>query len=577
MNDSESSSTDPGTDDHAPLEGGLTPPQTTLATLSFTATSITALRSWVSSLPLVNTKETAAQLRVATSELALLEAPYPEKLDYLEAVRPVVHYTGSRLDGLSLNRAKKDDDRLVHNLFTNLYQGYKGALLDALLEDKPTNKELTPLILHRLISDLSRMLLRSMQSHQAPHAQLWQELNTCYRVAANRRLLDASFADDENKNNSKLAIRNCYIRALLLSSASPNQLTAGQLSTLFNALEHWCSTASLDKEIDNAMLIVDLARPFPPRLARLVKQPTEPYAVRTEVLAYEIDAYLNGIDGSLVIPAGMDNDLLRHLVMAWSAVSERRFTRTKAEASMRVCVGLSSIHYFLSGATEFSEQLSNGTALLRREVNPFLELDYETTKPQQEAANSHAHFEAQSIDTSPEGYRIESREPLPDKAQVGELIALREESDPRWSVAIIRWIHHAQITNEPVEEEDTRAHTTMGLQLLCPRAIPVAVRAIQKVGGPTAYARGLLLPELTAIGQAPTLLTPSVPFVAGQKVQVNRQGLQTTAALLDTVLLTESVTQFTFRMLDGYLETKRSGSNIDRLSAMNREDTTQGP
>ena len=124
-----------------------------------------------------------------------------------------------------------------------------------------------------------------MQSHQPHHAQLWQELNTCYRVAANRSLLDASFADDENKNNSKLAISHCYVRVLLLSSASPNQLTAGQLSTLFSALEHWCSTASLDKEIDNAMFIVDLARPFPPRLARLVQQPTEPYAVRAEVLA----------------------------------------------------------------------------------------------------------------------------------------------------------------------------------------------------------------------------------------------------------------------------------------------------
>lgn len=577
MNDSESSSTDPGTREHAPLEGGLTPPQTTLATLSFTATNTPDLRRWVSSLPLVNTKETAAQLRIATSELALLDAPYAEKLDYLEAVRPVVHYIGSRLDGLSLNRAKKDDDRLVHNLFTNLYQGYKGALLDALLEDKPANKEVTPLILHRLISDLSRMLLRSMQFYQEPHAQLWQELNTCYRVAANRRLLDASFTDDENKNTSKLAIRNCYVRALLLSSARPNQLTAGQLSVLFSALEHWCNTASLDKEIDNAMLIVDLAKPFPPRLARLVKQPAEPYAVRTEVLAYEIDAYLNGIDGSLVIPAGIDNSLLKHLVIAWSEVSERQFTRSKTEAGMRVCVGLRSIHYFLSGATEFSEQISNGAALLRREVNPFLELDYETTTPQQEAANSHAHFEALAIDTSPQGYRIAWREPLPDNAQVGELIALREESDPRWSVAMIRWIHHAQMTNDPAEDDDTTAHITMGLQLLCPRAIPVAVRAIQKVGGPTAYARGLLLPELTAIGQAPTLLTPSVPFAAGQKVQVHRQGLQTTAALLETRLFTESVTQFTFRMLDGYLETMRSGSNIDGLSAMNREDTTQGP
>lgn len=202
MNDSESSSMDPGTREHAPLEGGLTPPQTTLATLSFNATNTPDLRRWVSSLPLVNTKETAAQLRIATSELA---------------------------------------------------------------------------------------------------------------------------------------IRNCYVRALLLSSARPNQLTAGQLSVVFSALEHWCNTASLDKEIDNAMLIVDLAKPFPPRLARLVKQPAEPYAVRTEVLAYEIDAYLNGIDGSLVIPAGIDNSLLKHLVIAWSAVSERQFTRSKTEAGMRVC------------------------------------------------------------------------------------------------------------------------------------------------------------------------------------------------------------------------------------------------
>jgi len=577
MNDSESSNTDPGTREHAPIEGGLTPPETTLETLSFTATNTPALRQWVSSLPLVNTKETAVQLRMATRELALLDAPYPQKLDYLEAVRPVVHYVGSRLDQLNLNRVKKDDDSLAYDLFTNLYQGYKGALLDALMEDKPANKELTPLLLHRLITDLSRILLRSMQFYREPPAQLWRELNTCYRVAAYRRLLDAVFADDLNNSASKLTIRNCYMRTLLLSSARPNQLSPAQLGALFGALEHWCSKASLDKEIDNAMLIVDMARPSPPRLARLVKQAEEPYAVRTDVLAYEIDAYLNGIDGSLVIPAAIDNDLLKHLMVAWSVARDRQFSRTKTQASIRVCVGLRSIHYFLSGATEFTEQISNGAALLRREVNPFLELDYETTPPQQEAPNSHAHFEAQAIDTSPEGYRIEWREPLPDNAQIGELIALREESDPRWSVAVVRWIHHARSPNDAAQDSAAMAHITMGLKLLCPRAIPVAVRAIQKVGGPTAYARALLLPELTAIGQSPTLVTPNVPFTTGQKVQVHRQGLQTTAALLDSRVVTESVSQFTFRMLDGYLENVRSSSNIGGLSAMNREDTTQGP
>ncbi|MEE4282314.1 MAG: hypothetical protein V2I41_10250, partial [Pseudomonadales bacterium] len=117
----------------------------------------------------------------------------------------------------------------------------------------------------------------------------------------------------------------------------------------------------------------------------------------------------------------------------------------------------------------------------------------------------------------------------------------------------------------------------MGVELLSPRAIPVAIRAIQKRGGPTGYTRGLLLPQLDAINQESTLITPTVPFVERQKVNLQRQGIQTTAQLLVSRLKTQSVNQFTFRMLDGYLENNRNDSNIDGLSAMTREDTSQGP
>ena len=151
MNDTDSSSTDPGTGERTPIEDSLTPPETSLTKLSFAATNTADLRRWVASLPLVNTRESAAQLRMATGELAALDAPYPQKLEYLEAVRPLVHYVGSRLDQLSRNRAKKSDDRLAHTLFTNLYQGYKGAALDALMDGKSARKELTPLLLHRLM------------------------------------------------------------------------------------------------------------------------------------------------------------------------------------------------------------------------------------------------------------------------------------------------------------------------------------------------------------------------------------------------------------------------------------------
>ena len=89
-------------------------------------------------------------------------------------------------------------------------------------------------------------------------------------------------------------------------------------------------------------------------------------------------------------------------------------------------------------------------------------------------------------------------------------------------------------------------------------------------------ARGLILPQIESIKQDATLITPRMPFATGQKVHINRQGLQTTGQLLETRLKTESLNQFTFRMLDGYLENARSDSNIDSLSAMTREDTSQG-
>ncbi len=63
-----------------------------------------------------------------------------------------------------------------------------------------------------------------------------------------------------------------------------------------------------------------------------------------------------------------------------------------------------------------------------------------------------------------------------------------------------------------------------------------------------------MLPELTPIGQPATLITPRVPFQPGQKIHVQKQGVRSTVQLTNCVLRTESVNQFTYRMLSGYLE-----------------------
>ncbi|MFP6836605.1 MAG: hypothetical protein VB948_10945 [Pseudomonadales bacterium] len=89
---------------------------------------------------------------------------------------------------------------------------------------------------------------------------------------------------------------------------------------------------------------------------------------------------------------------------------------------------------------------------------------------------------------------------------------------------------------------------------------------INKRGGPSDFARGLLLPELGPINQPATLITPLLPFRAGQKIHIQREGIQTTAQLSQCILKTESANQFTFRMLDGYLENAQINLNMGNLA-----------
>jgi hypothetical protein len=312
----------------------------------------------------------------------------------------------------------------------------------------------------------------------------------------------------------------------------------------------------------------------------------EPRGIRTDVLVHQIESHLRELPCSISVPEGASDGQLRHLAEAWGMMRPRSHRRTGASGTIKVCVGLRTTHYFMSGGVELADLVDDPNALADQEVNPFL-MDrkrHEHHRPQatkdvwddafdvrsripanpniedpdrilrssrdrkapagdrQPERSSHEIYDCTAIDTSPGGYQIRWNDPLPPQLQTGEILAMREAADQRWCVAVIRWIRQ--------NEEGT----AMGIELLSPRAIPVAARVIQKVGGPTTYARALMLPELAPIGQPATLITPRVPFQAGQKIHIQKQGVRSTAQLTKCMLRTESVNQFTYRMLAGYLE-----------------------
>jgi hypothetical protein len=303
------------------------------------------------------------------------------------------------------------------------------------------------------------------------------------------------------------------------------------------------------------------------------------------VLVYELEAYLNEIACDIPVPDYVEEGLLRHLVTAWSMMRKRTFRRRPVAGAMKICTGMRSVHFHLSGGVEFESQISSAEAMPRTELNPFLDdlpraiaqenvwddaFDVDGAKIPENPGIEHPEriigtrqspedalaiptynsVDALVVDTSPAGYQVKLTSTVDERIYAGELLALRESSDARWCVAVARWLRYS-------DDE-----TLMGLELLSPRAIPVAVRVVRKRGGIRKHSRGLLLPEMPIIGQPATLLTPRVPFEESHKIQIQRQGIQTKAQLMRRVRITESFSQFTFRMLDGYLENTQFDLNI---------------
>jgi hypothetical protein len=325
--------------------------------------------------------------------------------------------------------------------------------------------------------------------------------------------------------------------------------------------------------------------------------------IRTDVLVYELEAYLAEMASDVPVPDYIGLDLLRHLAHAWGVMKKRSFRRSRSSGPMKICVGLRTLHYYISGGVEFADQLGTTEALLRREINPFLyeraaqrdasprdvwdnafdlrgakipvnpliddpnRILLNTRRPQTRDAveASYPYYDSEILDTSPSGYCVRWTTPLPNQLQTGELLAIREREDARWCIAVSRWIRHSD------------QETLMGIELLAPKAIPIAVRMLQKRGNSTDYHRAVLLPALEAIGQPAMLITPRLPYNESQKVQLKRHGIQATGQLMRRVRMTESFTQFTFRMLDGYLENTQIDLNMDSLWNMIEADQSEQP
>jgi cyclic-di-GMP-binding protein len=571
------------------LKPDLKVPEQKTASLSFCETTPKAFKDWVQQLPMANIGEASRQLYHAIIELNQLFTTHTQRLQFLELIRPKIHFVCEELSRhyLGLSIALPEKQRKIANLSQALQlhaaAGYKLCVIECLDNggvDK--NRKAIAIAIHRATSELAATILRSHQLYCPSPAQSWLECHRMFRFALRNRLHTQSVDDETLNLRRSSTVEDAYKRLLLLGCSRPNQLRQSELAQVYGLFESWTDLVECGPEAEeDSLFVVNLERDNSPFYRSLLDQTPghESLSFDTRDLSAEIGEVLKARHSSaepdtrLRLPPSVGNTLLTHLSQALGILAKRNFNRISSQGTLEICVGLTATHYYVAGGKTFNQFVSgnnelaadgpddDGNRFLRRsrqredawagahDAAPSDELNQSADTPinfrnsigatpdSASDRNQPRSHHALLINTSPGGYCVAWETDVPPSLQAGEVLGVREQSNHPWSIAVVRWIR--QVRNQG---------TQVGIELLAPSAAPCGVRLIQKIGNSSEYLRGLLLPEISVVNQAATLITPRLPFQSGSRISMLYDGREDQGTLSRKVSATGSISQFELKL-----------------------------
>lgn len=540
------------------------PPQD-LDNLSFCANQPAKVGAWARGLPLTRISYVSSLLYKALPEVARLKTGPETRLAMLEALRPAVQQTIQGLVPQFLNQPLILPE-LAHKTATvaqalqkHLTHGYLVVLLE--LAEKPhategeAGRARKALTLHRAITGLGLRLLRSFQLYTPVPRQLWLELHSLYQLGEHWQVQHLPVVEELGQDEHTSSLECQYLRLLLLSCARPNQLRQVEVSATYDALEKLAPLARLEPygsaQKDNLFAVL-LDNDSPPlyksRLPSIPGGEIRELATGPVVKALEQERKARGVAAPASRDAfGLTTALSEHLSQSWYLLAQRRFERQPGQGEMELTIGLTNLHYHLSGGQPFSLFMNQASQVHEEAAGPFsdkppkgeplslepdawgeafdaggsrLAGDDVTTfniesriREQEQKAyrGSHPIYKVPILDSSLGGYCLEWRERVPVQLKAGEVLGLREAGRHKWSVGVVRWVQQA------------RAVTLIGVQILAPQAIPLGTAVIHKAGDRSEFLRALEIPPLKAVNQPATLLTNAVTFHEYSKIRLYRR------------------------------------------------------
>jgi hypothetical protein len=550
--------------------------------LSFCDANPHDLKNWVDALPKANIGETARQLYQALVELNQLLTPSENRLPLLEILRPEVYFVCKQLEKHFLNQAIVLDERprkvanLCQALQNHLAIGYKLIVTSQAAQPNRQRNQLMALALQRATHSLCGTLIRANQLYCPAPEGLWLELHQLYQIARAGDLHKVLVRDPQALHTQSLSTEQSYLVALLLGCARCNQMRQSAIARLAEALEPWSTLATLQAGNDASSLFAIAPQvDGPPRYISLFQQNQlhhelgiDPSQLVDAIKEHVLLPTESIAQSRLTVPEGFSHDMLQHLAAAWGDIAERTFQRSEGKGTLKLCIGMSSLHYHLAGKRPFklvlqAPVITNAPSLNAdtgapdvwskafdaEKINqwdnglPFEEIKYSEPAKQPSTVEtntpeSYPSHEVAIVNISPGGYCLSWPKEVPSQLQAGELLGVQGLPQQGWSIAVVRWVRQVR-----------GGGTQMGIELIAPHAQACGLQLVRKTEQNSQYLRALLLPEISAISRPACLITARLPFQEGNKVSINLDGNEHRAVLSRRQTSTGSFNQFEYRSI----------------------------
>lgn len=505
-------------------------------------TNPAAVRQWVDDLPLVNTDKSRELLDNALEQINILDIYPMDRYEALELLStPVLCVTDALKNKFIGKQIPLSNEHLLNarqclKLYNRMATGYE--IMAADLGRMTGMHPHLAVALHRALRYLSEALLTNYQIYLQYPAGLWKSLHTLYTAARKAGVTSRTVTDTTLPSAAGSTIEMVYKQVLLLSLACPYRLHQKEIHYVYNALLEWSVASRLssatDKQ-DTGLFAINLLSDDPPAYRVLNSNVTMNNYWRildTSEMADMLRAAAADNTRATGKHTGIgDKDTLQRLMLAWGVMPKRRFSRHPSNTSVKLILGLDSIHRLAEGTGVTTtpevhstaedihdkqylqdptfEKTTRTRARINKDINTAMK-DQHNPLPGSIPATTTAPSQAEAwkiADLSAGGYCLLWDSTKPTRARVGDLVAVIITGDARaedWHLGVIRRIKFT--SGRGLE---------LGIQMLSPGAQPVWACICRNDISTTARMKGFLLPEIASINQAASLLLPSLPFRVG--------------------------------------------------------------